>query len=277
MGNFQTAITILWSDLTAAQGYPNWDTLAGTFGTWNAFPFTKGNPIAIGGGHKGEVWRLNDTQTEDNPQLIRDMVVIDGETLRVTTDWNNYEIGDYISFSGISGMTQANDRQGFIKAIPTPWNVFDVDIQTLGFDPYISGGIASKSIYFKALSKKLNPFVELDKKVRCGWIYFYISVAETSLVDEAGNPIPAFLDIDVITNDTEVDTSPAFIPDNDSNVTYRVDCSNLPGVIGSKQWVKIWINQTARFLQFRMRNNQAGAKIKVHAMMPGLQPQGRLI
>lgn len=269
MGNFQISINILWSDLTAANGYPNWDALASVYSNWNSFPYSKGTPVAIGGGHKGEVWRLNNVESEDNPQKIRDMSVIDADTLRVTTDWNNYNIGDYIVFEGISGMTQANHHQAAIKAIVTPYNVFDVDIQTIGFDAYTSGGIASKTIPFEALSKKLNPFVNMDKKVRCGWIYFYVSTADTILEDEEGNSIPAFLTIDVITNDTDYDTVPTF--------SYQVDCSNLPGEIGSKNWVKIWINQTAKFLQFRMRNNQAGAKIQVHAMMPGLQPVGRLV
>ena len=269
MGNFQNSITILWSDLTALNGFPSWDALAETYGNWNAFPFSKGAPISIGGGHKGEVWKLNDIQSEDNPQKIRAMSVIDADTLRVTTDWNNYEVGDNIVFESVEGMTQANHKQGAIKSIQTAWNVFDVDIQTLGFSAYTQGGIASKTIPMEALSKKLNPFVDSDKKLRCGWIYFYVTVAETILQDDAGNPVPAFLDIDVITNDTDVDTIPTF--------QYRVDCSNLVGEIGSKKWVKIWINQTAQFLQFRMKNNQAGAKIKVHAMMPGFLPTGRLI
>lgn len=269
MGNFQNSITVLWSDLTTANGFPSWDALSTTYGNWNAFPFSKGAPISIGGGHKGEIWRLNDTQSEDNPQKIRAMTVIDSETLRVTTDWNNYEVGDNIVFESVLGMTEINDKQCAIKSIQTANTVFDVDVQTLGFSAYTSGGIASKTIQMEALTKKLNPFVELDKKIRCGWIYFYVSVAETTLTDGVGDPIPAFLDIDVITNDTDVDSEPTF--------QYRVDCSNLPGEIGSKKWVKIWINQTSKFLQFRMRNNQAGAKIQVHAMMPGMQSTGRLV
>lgn len=269
MGNFQNSFTVKWSDLTAANEFPNWDALSGVFSNWNAFPYSKGTPIAIGGGHKGEIWRLNDTEGEDNPQKIRAMTVINATTLRVTTDWNNYSIGDNIVFQAVLGMTQANHRQGPISAIQSNYTVFDVTIPTIGFDAYTSGGIASKTIPFEALTKKLNPWVDSDKKVRCGWIYFYVSVAETILQDPSGVPVPAFLDIDVITNDTDVNSVPTF--------QYRIDCTNLVGEIGSKKWVKIWINQTSRFLQFRMRNNQAGAKIQVHAMMPGLQPLGRLV
>ncbi len=269
MGNFQVTNTVLWSDLTADNGFPNWDALSQVYGNWNSFPFSKGTPLAIGGGHKGEIWKLNNTESEDNPQRIRAMTVIDEDTLRVTTDWNNYNIGDYIVFEGVEGMTEVNHKQAAIKAIQTNYTTFDVDILTAGFSAYTEGGIASKTIPFEAVSKKLNPWTEQDRKLRCGWIYFYVSVAETILTEADDTPTPAFLEIDVITNDTDVDTNPTY--------KYKVDCSNLPGEVGSKKWVKIWINQTAKFLQFRMRNNQAGAKIKVHAMMPGLQPTGRLI
>jgi hypothetical protein len=269
MGNFQNAIAILWSDLTTANGYPSWDVLAETYGNWNAFPFSKGAPVAIGGGHKGEVWKLNNVESEDNPQKIRAMTVINSSTLRVTTDWNNYEVGDYIVLESVLGMVEVNHKQAPIKEIQTAWNTFDLDIETIGFSAYTSGGIASKTIPFEALSKKLNPFVEIDKQLRCGWIYFYVTVAETILTDGEGVVVPAFLDIDVITNDTDLNSVPTF--------QYRIDCSNQGAELGSKKWVKIWINQTAKFLQFRMRNNQAGAKIQVHAMMPGFQPTGRLV
>ncbi len=99
-------------------------------------------------------------------------------------------------------------------------------------------------------------------------MYFYVSVTDTLLENDDETPVPAMLTVDVITNDSDMDTVPTF--------TYEVDCSNLVSEVGSKKWVKIWINQTAKFLQFRMRNNQAGAKIQVHAMMPGFQPAGRL-
>lgn len=269
MGNFQIVSTTQWSDLTAVNGFPNWDALAQIFSNWNAFPYSKGTPLAIGGGHKGEIWKLNDVEGEDNPQKIRDMTVVDADTLRVTTDWNNYNIGDYIVFEGVEGMEEVNHKQAAIKAIQSNYTIFDVDIPTASFSAYTGGGIASKTIPFEAVSKKLNPFVEAQKKVRCGWIYFYVSVTDTILTNDDDTPASAFLEIDVITNDTDMDSSPTF--------KYRVDCSNLPGQIGSKKWVKIWINQTAQFLQFKMRNNQAGAKIQVHAMMPGLQPVGCLV
>jgi hypothetical protein len=88
-------------------------------------------------------------------------------------------------------------------------------------------------------------------------------------LDAYDNPVPALLQIEVIMNDTEMKTC--------TSHKYEVDCSNINNETGQKKWVKIWINQVGQFLQFKMKNNQAGARINVHAMIPGLQPVGRLI
>lgn len=278
MGNFQNSITVLWQDLTTENGYPDWDSLAAQYGNWNSFPFSRGDPISIGGGHKGEVWRLNDTQSQDNPQKIRAMSVVNDDIVQVTTDWNNYDIGDTIFFTSILGMTQINNKQAQIKSIVTPYNVFQVEIKTIGFDPYTSGGIATKCIAFEATSKKLNPWIESDSKVKCGWMYFYVTTSKTALTQivtidgvQVEVPVPALLYIDVLTNNNEGTdfSNPTF--------TYAVDCSQIPNRGGGKKWVKIWINQVGQFLQFRMRNDQAAAKIQVHAMMAGFQPLGNII
>lgn len=273
IGNFQIAFTLTWGDLTAANGFPNWDSLDAKFGNWNAFPFDKGDPIAIGGGHKGEIWRLNDTESEDNPQKIRAITVINNQRIQVTTDWNNYEVGDFICFESVGGSVEINDKQGQIVSIDTAYNVFTVDFgqDYGGISAYTSGGQASRTIPFESVSKKLNPWVNSDKKLRCGWIYFYVSVSNTILTDELGDPVPCLLNVDVLTNNNE---SPDF---SNPTFSYKIDCSQINNEGGGKKWVKIWINQVGQFLQFKLSNNQAGAKIQVHAMMPGFQPLGRLI
>jgi len=276
MGNFQGSSTYLWSDLTEANGFPNWDSMSAVYGNWNAFPFDKGDPLTIGGGHKGEIWKLTVTESQDNPQKIRNITVIDNKTIRVTTDWNNYEVGDFIAFEDVGGMVEINDKQGeIISPIVTNYNTFDVSFGADhgGFSAYTSGGIASRTIPFEAVSKKLNPWIDQDKKVRCGWMYFYVSVTNTILTDwdADATPVPALLQIDVLTNNNEGTdfSNPTF--------TYLVDCSPINNEKGGKKWVKIWINQVGQFLQFKMSNNQAGAKIQVHAIMPGFLPLGRLI
>ena len=273
LGNFVSADNLLWSDLTAANGFPNWDSLAAKFASWKAFPYSKGVPVTLGGGHKGEIFEMNVDEAEDNIQKIRGLTIVDDKTLQVTTDWNNYQIGDTIYLTGVGGMTQVNNKQYIIKA-RTDYYTFNVEAETADFDAYTSGGEASRVITFEALTKQFNPFVNLDKKIRIGWAYFYVSIAKTFLTspdeDDVEQPDRAFLNVDAFTNDNDFNaTVPTF--------SYKIDCTNLQNVTGSKAWVKIWINQTAQFIQFRLSNTQAGAEMRVHAMMLGVQPLGRLV
>ena len=167
-------------------------------------------------------------------------------------------------------MTQANDKQAAISNVISNTQ-FDVEILTGGFSAYTSGGTVSKTIPFKCTTKKLNPWIDADKKVLCGWIYFYVSVAETDLTDRLGVPVPAQLRVDVLTNNNEGTdfSNPTF--------TYLVDCTDPVLELGTKKWVKIWINQVGQFLQLQFSNNQSGAQIKIHAIMPGFRPLGRLV
>src|SRR5215510_717105 len=134
--------------------------MATDYGSWNAFGFAKDNPITIGGGHEGQIVRLNNVETEDYPVKIRNMTVIDSETLRVTTDFTNYEIGDVIILEAVTGMVQATQKQAAIVAKPSAY-VFDLDIDTTGFSsftPATDSGLASKVIIFDCKTKKFNPF-----------------------------------------------------------------------------------------------------------------------
>jgi len=53
--------------------------------------------------------------------------------------------------------------------------------------------------------------------------------------------------------------------------------TNLTFEDGNKKWYKVFINQTGKFIQFRLRNRQSGAKVNIQATMPGFAPIGRLI
>ena len=277
MGNFQETINVQWMDLTAAENNANWDAMAANYNNWNAFPFTIASPVSIGGGHKGEIWQMNNTEGLDNPQMIRNITIIATlePTIQVTTDWNNYELGDSIFFTNVGGMVEINGKQGVIISIDTPFNVFTVEFDEeetgVTLTPWTIGGTANRCIPMVATSKKLNPWIEQDKKVRCGWMYFYVSVTNCENLDITGGQEDTFIDLRVLVGNNE---------ESDFSTTqfrYQINCSNINNQIGKKKWVKIWINQVGQFLQFQMSNNQAGAQIQIHAMMAGFQPIGRLI
>lgn len=345
MGNFIEAFDTTWDDLLA---FANWDEMAERFGNWDAFSYTKGLPFAIGGGHNGQIWRLNVNGIEDSPLRIRNLTVIDAHTLQVETDFNNFVLGDYIFITGIQGMSEANDKQGAIKNIITPNRVFQLDMPTSRFSTYTGSGFASRVIPFESTTKKFNPYAQNAQKVRCGYLYMYVSASNTGLtrnidivgitksnpavvtannngfkegqiitiygvsgmteinelsseitiIDQntfsmnaidssafstytsggvAAGPEECFIDIEVITND-----EPDVTQVQDSSLItypkpYRINCTPDRRDEGTKRWVKIFINQTARFIQFKLTNTQALSVIQIQAMMPGFIGVGRLI
>lgn len=340
MGNYIVSFDITWNDLLI---YNTWDEMASVYGNWNSFAYSEGAPISIGGGHEGQIVRLNDIETEDYPVLIRNITIVDEETLQVTTDFQNYQVGDFVAIEAVTGMREVNNKQAQIITVISPY-VFNLQIDTSTFSAYTGSGSASKCIVFDSKTKKFNPFVTTDKKVCCGWIYFYVSTSGTDLtvnksiigasetnpcvlnvpghlykngqqvfvdsvvgmtelnglyynitvvdtnnisldgIDSTGYtpyvsggftsiPEPGILQVRCITNDTEQSTQiNTFNP-----APYQVNLTDQASENGIKKWYKTWINQTARFIQFQVINNQSGAIVQIQAMMPGFSGVGRLI
>ncbi len=350
MGTYVTAFDVTWTDLLI---YENWAAFAAAYGNWNSFAYTSGSPFSIGGGHHGEIWRLAVTEVEDNPVRIYNITIIDATTIEVTTDWNNYglnaydqEMGaDVIFLTGVLGMVEVNDQQFPLISV-TNNNVFRLKVpDSSAYSAYTSGGVASRVISFSSTLKKFNPYIDQDKKVRCGWLYMYvdstgtdlrrnIEISNISLSNpcvittllnhnlQTGDQVSLFgiggtvelndtvafvtvlspttfsldgvdstafgaytsggyaavsenakMTIEIITNDVGHKTQLNNLNPN----TYQGNCTNMVFEDGNKKWYKIFINQVGKFIQFRFKNTQSGAKINIQATMPGFQPVGRLI
>lgn len=275
MGEFLESYEVTWNDLFV---YNSWDEMAQDYFTWNDFGFTKGLPFPVGGGHRGEIWRLNVENVEDNPQKIRNITLNSPTNLQITTDNNNYVYGDYIYITGITGLSTSPggfplQLQGYITSVVDNYT-FNLEVPTMVTGTYLYGGIAAKVIQFESTTKKLNPFVEQDQKIRIGWLYMYVTTSGTFLRNPlTAAPINCTIYVDLIVNDNQ-----DIAGFNQFNVTpYRINCTNIAPTTGNKTWYKIWINQTGRFLQMRVRNAQAGSDIQIHAMMPGMAGIGRLV
>lgn len=197
MGTYIQNFDVSWNDLIPPE-FENWPDFSAAYENWNSFVFSKGAPFSVGGGHCGEIWKLSQKEGEDNPVEIRNITIIDGNHIEVTTDWNNFsqnnddsgfgygyepDMGnDYIFLTGVEGMLEVNNQQYPITTI-TSHNVFRLYVNegTANFSAYTSGGTAARVIPFTALMKQFNPFVNTDKKVRCGWIYMYVDSTGTNL------------------------------------------------------------------------------------------------
>lgn len=196
MGTAISSRDIDWNDLSV---FNDWDSFAQQYNNWNSFGFNSGAPFTLGGGHHGEIWKLGDIEGEDNPVRIRNIELVPGsdEFLKITTDWNNYSKNggdptmgsDYIFFTGIQGMVELNNRQFPIEEIIDN-NTFTINAKTAiiprklttDFGTYVpNSGIATRVIPFQATFKKFNPYVNQDKKVRCGWLYMYVNTNGTQI------------------------------------------------------------------------------------------------
>src|ERR1041385_993230 len=194
MGTFFEAYDVTWNDLlydpVARTGYENWTTFGEAFGDWNHFAYSKGNPISIGGGAHGEIWQLNINEIEDNPVPIYDIAITGDKQITITTAFQNYgkqEVdpamgADFIYLDAVVGMTQVNGKQFQVDSVTNHNTIVLKTVEsTSTWDAYVSGGEATRVIPFNALTKKFNPYVDGDKKVRCGWLYMYVDSTETDL------------------------------------------------------------------------------------------------
>ncbi len=193
MGTYRTAFDITWNDLLK---FDNWDQFAAEYSNWNSFAYNSGDPFSIGGGQNGEIWRLSVSESEDNPVRIYGVQVINDQVLQITADFNNFSLNaddptkgaDQIFLTGLIGMDEINNQQFPIVSIQSG-NRFRINVRNAltpplpasSYTTYVSGGTAQRVIPFSSLSKQFNPFIDQDKKVRCGWIYMYVNSTGTSL------------------------------------------------------------------------------------------------
>lgn len=278
MGNYFESFDITWDDLAIGGSHEKktWEEFAATYATWNDIGWSKDQPIAIGGGHNGEIWRLNAENSEDNPLKIWNITSVSVSPLlvEITTDYHNYLLGDSVFFAAISGSTEINNKQGFIAEVV---DVNTVRVQFEGIasiSAYTSGGQISRVIPFELVTKNFNPYVNSQQRVRCGWIYFYVDTSDSLVTDDDDNAVPGKIDIEVFSNDRFPD-SPTKLTSLD--LKYETRINNFNDRQSLKVWRKVYINQNTKFIQFRFKNKQPGTRIRIHAYMLGFMPGGRLI
>lgn len=280
MGEFQESFDITWAELTPPE-YNNWNNFGNKFGTWSAISYTKDSPISLGGGQEGEIWRLNANDTEDNLLHIWDVQqnATGPLTVDFTTDRHNFVVGDQIYISGTSGSTEINSKQALITTVTDQYNFtaqFDNE-NPASITAWTENGFISRVIPFEFVSKNFNPYTAQGERVRCGWVYFYVSTDLSNATDIDGNKIGGSLIIDVYANDTFTSTGSSPIYSTQVDFGYEANISNFDSRKSLKVWRKVFINQNARFLQFRVRNAQAGTNIAIHGMEFGFMPGGRMI
>lgn len=244
LGQYKESFNITWADLTAPV-YEDWDSLSSKFNSWKEFAYMLDSEMTIAGGHNGQIWRLNKSDGVDNDVLIRG--ITKASEAVVTTDYNNFVIGDKVYFTGVQGMVDINGMVGNVTAAAV--NSITVNIDSTSFETYTdNSGTLSRVIPLEIESKQFNPFFETGKGARVGWANFYYSVSGNSVYEKE---LRSLTDIDLTSGVVTV-TSPGSnfstgdrvyiydvagtteINDQDYTITaLTIDTFTLDGVDGS--------------------------------------------
>lgn len=272
LGEFQNSFDVTWTDLLI---YDNWSEFAAAYPDWNQFAYTAGQPIAIGGGHVGHIWRLASQDPTDHDSKVRDVQQISPEVIRVTTDYNGggsadsrvYQVGDYIYLTGIEGSVELNNRMFPIQSMVDNYT-FDLQYPPGAITAFIATpiGTAYKTIPFHVTTKQWNPYVAQGSKVRVGWVYFYVTVTGSGLVDAQGAVLPPILNVSVLINDRQDPVTTPF--------QYQVNLANTDSSSGTKRWYKLFVNATGDFVQLDITNNQPLANVQIQSLVLGTSQSG---
>ena len=188
-----------------------------------------------------------------------------GETTSVTANGNNFEVGEYVRFSDVSGMTEINGLSGVVKSAG---NTFVVTIDSSDFTAYTSGGSAqnmskpfeglslatgstylgggemSRIMNFKIRSKKFN-LLEVGKKNYLGYIDFLMNVTDKGEV-----ACKIFVDY----NDSQ-----EINPEGDSDTFFNTGFNTSPDQFSTqsktKEWHRFYCPTDAQFFEYLMTFN----------------------
>jgi hypothetical protein len=142
-GALRQSTQFTWA--TVGQFYPTWSVWNEP---WNSGASNSLQPKVIGGNQQGFVLIRDYGTSEEQSLYIQNIIVSAGTITNVTqassavvTVNNNFFVGQQVMIMGVVGMTQLNGNiYSITSASPTS---ITLAVNSTGFTPYISGGIAT--------------------------------------------------------------------------------------------------------------------------------------
>lgn len=246
MGKFQQAEEIVWDDVTGdiKDSWEQWDT---TTEIWDSFYSQEFTFFTLCGDQKGFVYNLID----QNDQCAEISNITQANPAVVTTEPDKFSVGDKVTLSGVSGMTEVNNQTYNVTAVTD-------GLVTLGFDSsdftaYSSGGTICKNIGRSATLKPFNPYVKDNKKCRLKKVHIFYDTNKSSMLldfyaDRRQTPYRQDVQIDDGTDEGDA----------------------------TKKWTSISVNQVAGFHTIRIHQEEGSANERLHAIIFECEPVGRL-
>lgn len=208
----------------------------------------------------------NEFQLKRKPRFTV-TAVTKAENAVVTAAGHNLGIGDYAQFANLGGMTELNNQTG--KVIAVSGTTFTIDINSLGFTTYTTGGTVenlmglteavtatggtdylgcgqiSKVESFRIRSKKFN-MLNVGRKTQLGYMDFFVDKTENGEVN-----VPVFVDYN---EDQRVNERGS---DSFFNWGFETSLNDFSTANQSKEWHRMYCNTEAAYFQYELNLDEA--------------------
>lgn len=258
---------------TWATDFRRWDAIEDT---WGSYQVTGGALVELGGDQFGNVFLLDDSNTQGPYKSGTISAITLGVPTTITDTAHGLSQGDQIVIQGVVGVTTTD---GEINNIIFPVTIVDannftVPIDTTTWDPYISGGMwFTAPVVISEITKNFNPFIEDGQLARLGYLDLLVSannntnmrvqfyINDELYIDQYNNPKGYYQE----TMLTFLQSAPNNTP-NQTKVWKRI----YVGAVGKSHTIRFYQN-LADFTPETL--NQP---VRIHAMVPYFKPAGRI-
>jgi hypothetical protein len=228
----------VWNDIDEINN-PEWARMDETEEIWNRIGLNASTQKTLAGDNLGFVYQINQGF---NDYFLNISSISQASSAVVGITDSPFQVGDLVTFENVLGMTEINDLTLTVTAITT--NSITVNVNSIGFTAYTSGGTVSKPIDFEAQMSPFNPYRSVGRKV-------YVSHVEC-LLNTASSP----LYVDVYDDEEESPFKTALMVPSDTTTK-------------AQQWLEMIVDQESNFLTFVLRNSSVGTQtiitsIRIH-------------
>lgn len=263
-GQTTAGINLTWDQIDETSGNASWSQWDTTEELWDRIGLGKSVQKTLAGDQNGFVFELNQ-DFDDYESAITGITI--APFAELTVGPHAFFPGDFVAIENVEGMTEINNwfpqlsqadgddyvnmiknfKAYYIQSVTATTVVLQVN--SLLFTAYTTGGTISKVIDFSATTIPFNPW--RSSGLRC-----YISHVEFLLDTQGG-----YLFVDVIEDEEE----DPFI----KNVLI------LPmDLRQSTEWITMTVNNESNFMTFVLRQSNAATQVKIKSIRIHCAPGG---
>jgi len=217
---------------------PAWETWDTTEEIWDKIGLGSEVQKTLAGDNLGFIYELNQ---DFDDHFVKITGITQASPAVISTEDQSLQIGDEVYINGVVGMTEINGRTALILDRTINTITVGIDTSTSIFDPYVSGGNASKFIDFSAELIPFNPYRANGSQCKVSHIEFLLDTNAGHLyVDlyQDGNSSPF-----------------------KSNVLIQ------PTTIAKdREWIAMEVNNTVDFLTIVMRQKSVSEQVRLTSM-----------